>query len=461
MPNDTTLLFGLDGVEVASVRIDEDGTPMLALTTAAEVTRACPTCGVIATRPRSWVATRPRDLPVAGRLTSLTWTKRRWRCVEARCPRATFTESLPQIPPRSRLTMRLREAAGAVVADGGCTVIQSARDHQVSWPTVNTAFLAHATAALPADTPPVTGLGIDETRRGKPRFHLVTGPDGADYWEVTAVRWHVGMVDLDGRAGLLGQVERRTAEAVSAWIDRQPDSWRAGIAIVAIDMCTVFKAAVAASLPHATLVVDRFHVAQLANTALTEVRRRVTLQQRGRRGRKGDREWELRNRLTRSAARVHHRHLDTMEGDLRALPTPIGIPILTAWNVKEDLMDLLALHGTAADRTAIGKRLFAFYTSAAASDLPEMHRLAATVSTWWPQILAAITTGATNAISEGINRLIKTDARCAFGYRNPETQRLRARCATTRRAHGHLPLRTSGPHGQQHRSRTKTKIKHG
>lgn len=32
------------------------------------------------------------------------------------------------------------------------------------------------------------------------------------------------------------------------------------------------------------------------------------------------------------------------------------------------------------------------------------------VSTWWPQILAAITTGVTNAASEGINRAIKTDA---------------------------------------------------
>ena len=75
-----------------------------------------------------------------------------------------------------------------------------------------------------------------------------------------------------------------------------------------------------------------------------------------------------------------------------------------------------------------------------------MARLANTVSTWWPQILAAITTGVTNAASEGINRLIKTDARSAFGYRNATKQRLRARCATTRRARGHLTTWTSGRH---------------
>ena len=270
-----------------------------------------------------------------------------------------------------------------------------------------------------------------------------------------ADKWHVGLVDLGGGAGLLGQVEGRTAAAVSAWIEAQSPAWCAGVQVVAIDMCTVFKSAIRTSLPHATVVVDRFHVAQLANAALTEVRRRVTVQQRGRRGRKGNREWELRNSLTRAGARMHAKHLDPMIEDLRALPAKIGIPILNAWNVKEDLMDLLALHGTHPDRTQISALLIRFYENAAASGLPEMQRLASTVSTWWPQILAAITTGVTNAGSEGTNRVIKTDARCAFGYRNPANQRLRARAATTRRARGHLTTHTSGRHSQpRHRPET-------
>ena len=69
-------------------------------------------------------------------------------------------------------------------------------------------------------------------------------------------------------------------------------------------MCTIFKSAVGRELPHAQLVVDHFHLVQLANATVTEVRRRVTVQVRGRRGRKGNREWELRNRLTRNAGRV-------------------------------------------------------------------------------------------------------------------------------------------------------------
>jgi hypothetical protein len=50
-----------------------------------------------------------------------------------------------------------------------------------------------------------------------------------------------------------------------------------------------------------------------------------------------------------------------------------------------------------------------------------MERLAGTVSTWWPQLLAAITTGVTNAASEGINRLIKTDARAPSATATPPT----------------------------------------
>ncbi len=131
---------------------------------------------------------------------------------------------------------------------------------------------------------------------------------------------------------------------------------------------------------------------------------------------------------------MHADHLDPMVDDLKALPKKIGLPILAAWNAKEDLMDLLALTRTNPDRTTIAHRLFRFYAACADSGLPELERLANTVQTWWPEIEAAIISGVNNAGSEGVNRSIKTDARAAYGYRNPAGQRLRARCATTRRS---------------------------
>ncbi|MFD5411598.1 hypothetical protein [Streptomyces nojiriensis] len=110
-------------------------------------------------------------------------------------------------------------------------MVQAARDFEVSWPVANTAFTAAAETALPKDTPPVTHLGIDETRRGKARFRLVEAPDGGEIWEVVADRWHVGLVDLVGGARLLGQVEGRTTAAsasVCLGVHRRPDSPVAG-----------------------------------------------------------------------------------------------------------------------------------------------------------------------------------------------------------------------------------------
>lgn len=152
-------------------------------------------------------------------------------------------------------------------------MLQAARDHEVSWPVVQAAFAAHAAVALPAVTPEVECPGIDETRRGKAKYRLNAAEDGR---EVAAGRWHAGFAGLGGGAGLLGQVEGRSAAIVPAWTDAQSRAWRDAVAFAATGMCTIFKAAVRVSLPNAALVAGRFHVAQLANAALTEVRRRVT-----------------------------------------------------------------------------------------------------------------------------------------------------------------------------------------
>lgn len=141
-------------------------------------------------------------------------------------------------------------------------------------------------------------LGIDEIRRGQP--HWVLDAQGRSL--TTVDRWHVDFCDLSDGQRLLGQVEGRNAQVVIDWLHARPAQWREQVRYVAIDMCTIFKSATRTALPDARLVVDHFHLVQLANQTLAEVRRRVTVQVRGRRGRKGNREWELRNRLTRSAA---------------------------------------------------------------------------------------------------------------------------------------------------------------
>ena len=85
------------------------------------------------------------------------------------------------------------------------------------------------------------------------------------------------------------------------------------------------------------------------------------MQVRGRRGRKGDREWDLRNRLTRSAPGCAPSTSTSSAPNSPSYPPRIGVPILAAWNAKEDLLDLLALARTHPDREHVARLLHRFY----------------------------------------------------------------------------------------------------
>jgi transposase len=78
-------------------------------------------------------------------------------------------------------------------------------------------------------------------------------------------------------------------------------------------------------------------------------------------------------------------------------------------------------------------RLFAFYDWCACNDdIPELLSPATTISRWEDQIVRAVLAGVTNATSESLNRLAELEARLAYGFRNPASQRRRVRIACTR-----------------------------
>lgn len=423
-----TRLLGIDGLEVKQVTLLEDGARVVHLVTADETAAACPGCGVISSSVKGHAVTRPRDLPYGQAPVALVWRKRRWRCRERACPRETFTEALPAVPARARLTARLRRECGAGVADRFTCVQAAAMHYRVSWPVAHRAYVAHVEAALTAPPAPVCVLGIDETRRGKIRW--VQDP-ATGRWTVAHDRWHTAVVDAAGTGGLLAHIDGRTAAHVTEWLQAQPDSWRVGVTHVTIDLSASYLRAVTDALPHAVVVADRFHLVQLANQMLTDVRQRATRDVRGRRGRKKDPEWAARRRLLTGYERLTPEAFARLWNSLVDAGDP-GVEILHAYTVKENLRQLLALAGTNPDREVISHRLWRFYAQAASSSSPEAHRLAATIEVWWPAVEAAIATGYSNARSEGYNRLAKHQGRNAFGFRNVDNHRRRIRWACTR-----------------------------
>jgi transposase len=426
--SDASRLLDMGGLAVDRIESDTFGGRVVHVVTADECASACPSCGVLSVSLKGLVCTRPRDIPYGTRVLRLIWHKRRWRCKERLCPRASFTESLPAVRQRSRLTMRLRTELGYAIAEQGRVVSESAAHYGVDWSIVHAAFVARVKAPLSAPLPQVKVLGIDETRRGKPIW--AQDPD-TGRWVLAADRWHTGFVDAAGTGGLLAQVEGRTSAATIAWLNAQPQPWRDGITHVAIDLSAAYAKAVRQALPAAVLVADRFHVGALATDMLTQVRQRVIRETQGRRGRKTDPAWANRRRLLTAHERLRPETFARMWNSLIDTGDP-GVQILQAYVVKEELRALLNLSGTNPERHLIRTRLDSFYQQAAATDAPEAHRLAATIEAWWPAIEAAITTGYSNARSEGYNRLAKHQGRNAFGFRNPINQRRRIRWSCTR-----------------------------
>lgn len=431
MSDGTTLLFGLPGVRVERVERLPDGTRVVHAVTAEPTAAACPSCGVFSTSVKGRVITSPRDIPYGEKRIILQWNKARWRCREDNCTRSSFTETIAQVPARARTTQRLRTQIGAAIGDAARSVSEVAAAHGVSWPTAHRAFVAHATAAL-GEPEPTRVLGIDETRRGKPRWEYCTD---SKRW-VRVDPWDTGFVDLAGDQGLLGLREGRSGAAVVAWLSERTSQFRAGVEYVAIDPAAPYAAAIRTPglLPNATLVVDHFHLVKLGNDALTKVRRRVTWDLRDRRGRKIDPEWANRRRLLRARERLSQKSFAKMWNKIT--DEDPSAQILSAWIAKEELRTLLSTVRGGGDAHLTRHRLHRFLAWCIDSQIPELLTLAATIDTWWPEINAFIATGITNARTEGYNRLLKQVKRVGCGFRNPENsaRRIRFHCTRKQRA---------------------------
>jgi transposase len=402
----TTILFGLRGVRVREVvRHAEHGRVVHVLTDDAGAA-ACPVCGVLSTTVRQRRTTRPRDLPQGEERLVVRWHKRQWSCREQPCPRKAFTDQIAELPAGARVTGRLRRHVAGRVADG--LAVSVAGGGLISWPISHAAWVQHADGAL-GDPDPVTVLGIDETRRGRPRWvqDELTGR-----WRLTE-RFETNFVDLAGPQGLLGQTSGRTKVSVIAWLNERGQAWKDAVQIVAMDPCATYRAAVRQALPNALVVADHFHLVALANQAVTDVRRRVTWDTHGRRGRKTDPAWAARRRLLRGRERLSEAQFTRMWNDL-VDGDPTG-EILTAWIAKEELRALLATARTGGQRHDIAHRLHRFNSWCAHSGLPELERLAGTIQAWWPEVLGFLQTQVTNAGTEATNRTVKTAARTAYG----------------------------------------------
>jgi transposase len=397
-------VLGLEGfVLLAAVEVDGE-LHQLVETEAAAV--GCAGCGSRALS-KGRRRTKVRDLSCGGRSVVVVWVKRLWRCGDADCEVKSWTEASPLIAARASLTERARVEACRRVGQDNHAVAQVGRSLGVGWWTVMHAVRDHGMPLVedPGRIGAVGALGLDETawlRAGATRHTAFV----------------TGFVDI-AAGRLLDFVAGRSARVVETWLTDRPDAWLAGVHTVAIDPHRGYANGVATKLAHATLVVDPFHAVRLANMAIDDVRRRVQQDTLGHRGRKGDPLYGIRRLLLRANERLSDHARFRLEAGLAA-----GDPrdeVLDAWLAKEALRFMYA-----ADTIVEAARRFdAFVKEARSSSVPELHRLAKTMSKWRREILAHHRSGASNGPTEAVNLLIKKVLRVAHGFRNLDNYRLR------------------------------------
>jgi transposase len=181
---------------------------------------------------------------------------------------------------------------------------------------------------------------------------------------------------------------------------------RARIKWACCDMSEAYMNAIKAHCPNATLVLDRFHIVKALNSALDDVRKE---------------QWRSASADERKALKglrwLLYRHSSTRSTyDTRTLKAleKANNRIYRAWRLKDEFEQFWEYQAPwAAERF-----LKSWTTTALRSRLEPMRKFVMTLRKHYVAVLAFVNSRLTNAIAEGLNRIVKIVKNRASGFRN-------------------------------------------
>jgi transposase len=311
-------------------------------------------------------------------------------------------------PPRAVLTERARRRLADMVNIDGDSIAAAGAEFGVGWHTANQAVVDNTDPRIDEERrlEGVTAIGVDEKRflNATPTRRIV---------------FTTQIVDLD-RGRLLDVVEGRSRHVLGRWLAERGVDWCARIRLATLDPSAGYRVALEDHLPEATLVVDHFHTVRLANRAIDDCRRRIQNHTLGHRGHKADPLYRARRVLLTGYERLSAERFEWMQS-LLAVGDPDG-EVSACFVAKELLRDVFA----ATDEAHARRRMITFYLWCADTEIPELTRLAGTVSRWAELIFAYHRSGrASNGRVENTHMLVEKTRRTAHGFTNPTNYRRR------------------------------------
>ena len=172
------------------------------------------------------------------------------------------------------------------------------------------------------------------------------------------------------------------------------------------DMSEAYINAIKHHLPNVSLVIDRFHVVKALNGAVDEVRKEEwrQLDNKGRKAIKGLR-WIL-SLHSRNRTKAHSRFLNRLRQSNRR--------IHRAWVLKDEFEHFWNYRSKAMAERFLKR----WMTTVLRSRIPSMRTFVATLRKHYDNVVTFIDRPLTNAVGEGINRIIKIVKNRASGFRN-------------------------------------------
>jgi transposase len=318
------------------------------------------------------------DLPAHAKRVGLNVQRQRYRC--DKCSK-TFMQELPDMDEKRAVTKRLLKYIQQESLRRTFTSV--AEDVGLTEKTIRNIFKAHvADLAKTVVFATPEWLGIDE-------LYLLKKPRCI----ITNVKERT-VVDL-----LVNRNKPVVRNCLKGMADKQH------IQLVTMDMWQPYKEAVKDVIPHAQIIVDKYHIVRMANQSMESVRKviRAGLTDRQRRTLMHDRHILLRRRF------------ELKPSDTMILQSWTGtFPALgTSYDLKERFMDiwLSATRPTAESayrtwRESIPDELEAAFKP-----------LTLAVDNWHTEIFAYFNHGsATNAYTEALNGLVKLTNKTGRGY---------------------------------------------
>jgi transposase len=399
-------LVGLRNTRICSIERDRDS---WVITVEQPRTQggclACSNFAVVKERPLM----RLVDLPAFGHPVVILWRKYRMECLNDICSIQTWTIHDPRIcSTRTSLTARCARWVTREVGKGR-SVSELAKELNCHWSVVEDAMAIYGKALLEADKKRVgnvSAIGLDET------LFVRRGSKGIKQYCTTIADVQNGKV--------IDVVMTNNFIDIAAWFDEQSQSWKNNIKFGTLDMSRTYRAIFRELLSHIKRVCDPYHVIQLFNRVLDEIRRRVQNEQLGRRGRKKDPLYRIRKLLLLAQEKLDPGAKDKLDAQL-GLGDPNG-EVGLGYIVKEAMRDFYQIEDP---KEAI--ELFDRITTHCSkkSMSPELQRLSRTLKDWREEITNFHMARVTNGPTEALNNLIKRVKRTGFGFRNFENYRIR------------------------------------